>query len=150
MSDCGHSGCQGPLDHSKVEQIVSEHGQQVVGIMDDPQFCYTIGNAGLGLPELLIIGNLRTDLAMTVLNILGARQRMNGVALEEGLHDIEFTYPLKLVKAPEYAKEQYTIQAGQHIGREDYEVLQVLICDEAGLFPGDEGCDPKYAELELK
>ena len=104
-------------------------------------FFYTIGNAPWGLPELLLIGNLRPETAMLLLNPLGERMRSEGKPLSEGLLDIGWNYPVKVRKTGPAARERYTVQAGVSLGHEDYEVKQIMICDREGRFPGDIGCE---------
>lgn len=130
------------LEFSKV---VQHSGQAIQGVFPTAGdkfelFFYTIGNASRGLPELMVIGRLRNDTAMLLLNTLGAIMREKGKAFEEGLFDIDWNFPVKIRNAGAVVKDRFTVQAGQYLGREDYVVQQVMICDPRGRFPGDEGC----------
>lgn len=130
---------------AEIQRIVETCGQAVQGVFpskgeDFTQFFYTIGNAGRGLPELLVIGALRRETALELLNTLGGIMRDRGHPYEDGLVDIGWNFPVKFRTAGPSAREKYTVQAGEFLGNEDYSVQQVMICDREGRFPGDENC----------
>lgn len=133
---------------STIEANIARTGQHLVAVFDpeghEDNFTYSIGNAINGLPELLLIGNFPMQLAEMALNAVAEHQRNNGKPLDEGFLDIEWSFPFKIRKTSEAAKSGYTIQAGSYLGREDYDVLQVMICDKNGKYPGDEGCAPGF------
>jgi hypothetical protein len=56
---------------------------------------------------------------------------------------------MKLINANASAREEYTIQAGEHFGHDEYKVMQVLIPDEDGRFPGEDGCEEPYASVPV-
>lgn len=133
--------------------LIAEHGQMVMGVFpaaDDPDpvtgFHYTIGNAEKGLPELLMIGNFPPRLAQPVLNQIGAMMRDTRKAPPEGLLDLGEPYlvPFKVRKAGPAAREDYTIQATSRVAGADYEVLQIMLVDPAGKWPGEDGCHPDF------
>ena len=133
--------------HPMIDENIQNAGQHLFGIFDPDgvkdAFCYTVGNALHGLPELLFIANIPQHQQAMILNAVGAHMRETG-KLEEGLLDIEWTFPFKIRKCSDLAKENFTIQAGNYLGREDYEVYQVMICDPKGRYPGDEGIEPFF------
>lgn len=128
-----------------IERTIREHGQHLwaVGGSGHHPFVYTIGNHEKGLPELIVIG-LPFGLAAMILNYIGTMQRLNGKAFEEGLIDIELNHPVKLRKCGPRVKEHYTFQATFYYDTTDYDVYQVIMYDEAGRFPGDDGFDTTY------
>lgn len=132
----------------QIQSNIDRVGQHVFGIFptspDDEGFLYTIGNALRGLPELLIVGNIPLDIGCMILNVVGDHMRKSEKTLDEGFLDLDWTFPFKIRKCSDRAKEEYTVQCGQFLGREDYDVLQVMICDKAGKYPGEEGVDPRY------
>ncbi len=132
----------------EVRGNIEAHGQHVFIIFPEsirkPGFAYTIGNTARGLPELLLIGSFPPALAGRVLNELGAKMREDGRPLPEGLVDIGWSYPFRIRKAGPAARSRFTIQVGRHLGHENYEVLQVMICDVGGHYPGEKGCDPGF------
>jgi hypothetical protein len=42
-------------------------------------------------------------------------------------------------------KSEYTDQASNFHRTQHYRVMQVLICDKSGRYPGEEGCDEPFA-----
>ena len=130
----------------EVQANIDRAGQHVFGILGGSgnSWFYTIGNASLGLPELLLIGNFPPDLGKRILNDLGAKMREDRKPLPEGLLDIGWSFPFKIRAAGGDVRDRLTIQAGQYLGHENYAVLQVMICDKHGLYPGDAGCTPVF------
>jgi hypothetical protein len=131
----------------QVRQNVEAFGQHLFQIFGDAEtsgFTYTIGNAEHGLPELLIIGDFPPHISAALLNDLGAKMREDGRPLPQGLVDIGWSVPVKIRIAGPAARSRFTIQAGQYYGHDTYGVLQVMVCDPQGRFPGDDGCDPRY------
>src|SRR5215472_9890360 len=113
--------------HKDIENDIRRYGRSVmcIGAEDDsPAFAYTIGNVNVGLPELLMIGTLDG----APLNPLSQKMIERGSAFDDGeVVSIGGKYPVKIIDADERAHDDYTIQAGQYLGHEDYRVQQVLI-----------------------
>jgi len=137
--------------YDMVQQHIDQSGQHVFGIFPDAAagedgFYYTIGNALRGLPELLLIGSIDPPLATHILNTLGDYMRKNEHALPEGLFKPSTDWPhdFKIRKTGWRAKARYTIQATRFLEREDYVVLQIMICDPQGRYPGDPKCAKPY------
>ena len=132
-----------------IENDIQRYGRCVLcvgGEADSPPFAYTIGNWLRGLPELLIIGTIKGAL----LNNLSQKLIERGAAFEEGeLVNLGGKFPVKIVTADQRAQRDYTIQAGQYHGTEDYPVQQVLACDRSGHFPDDPACQPPYSTLPM-
>lgn len=136
--------------YDQVQHNIDTSGQHVFGIFPDNDagddgFYYTIGNAVRGLPELLLVGSFEPNLATFVLNTLGDHMRKSERALPEGLLRLpDWPHPFKIRKTGWRAKTRFTIQASRFHERDNYEVLQVMLCDPKGRFPGDPGCDKPY------
>lgn len=131
----------------EVKQNIDAFGQhlfQVFGEGAEPGFTYTIGNADRGLPELLLIGDFPSRIAAGLLNELGAKMREDGKPLATGLIDIGWSIPFKIRQTGSLARCRYTIQVDQYLGHDRYSVLQVMVCDENGYYPGDAGCNSRY------
>jgi hypothetical protein len=119
---------------------------------DDPDdtlpFSYTIGNQLRGLPELLIVCPLEAGLG--ALNILSDLMIERGRAFDDGeLVGIGGKLPVKVICADQRARDEFTVQAGQFFGTEDYDVQQVLAPDRSGRFPGEPDCDPPYRDVPV-
>src|SRR5262249_23556995 len=117
-----------------------------VGEPGSPPFAYTIGNWDKGLPELLLIGTTHGS----PLNELSQEMIKRDCAFEQGeLVHLGGKFPVKIITANESARTDYTIQAGQYHGTEDYPVQQVLIPDRSGRFPDEPECQRPYCEIPV-
>ncbi|MBV2149936.1 DUF4262 domain-containing protein [Sphingobium sp. AS12] len=136
-------------DHEMMRAIqnnIDRDGQHLFAIFPDdenPGFAYTIGNANLGLPELLIVGNFMPRIMGPILNELGRRMRAARAPLE-GDVSLGGRYPVRIRLTGPAAKWRYTLLANRYLGHERYTVLQVLLCDLDGRYPGEPACDPVY------
>lgn len=148
------------MDALREQQLehIQRHGRTLVGVFalqdsKDPindAFTYTIGNALKQLPELLIVG-LYDDRG--ILNALSEEMIRRGRAFDDG---DTFTFPgsskpVALCDAAESVKERYTLQATDILGGADkYRVMQVVLCDKAGLFPWTPGCAEPYSKVVVR
>jgi hypothetical protein len=139
--------------HRRTAAHIEREGRSIVGVFpvegeegDGLAFSYTIGNHLKGLPELLVIGTAQGFFLNTLSHLM--------IAAGHGFKDGETVRTsggkeVKLIRANAFAREEYTIQAGEHFGHDEYEVMQVLIPDKEGRFPGDEGCEKPYASVPV-
>ena len=141
MMDCDLAGFWSSIDHA-----ISAYGQAVIGTSGDcGKFSYTIGNAEKGFPELLCIGPFNQNSVCMILNIIGKSMREIGMAPREGITDWRgLQSPIMVRMAGAAARDECTIQAGQRLGHEHYEVLQIVLSDRNGRFPGNPSCDPVF------
>lgn len=126
-----------------IAAAIAQHGRMVLGVGGDPTFTYTIGNALVGKPELLCIGAL-PHAVTPFLNMLSERPGL-AATMDGEILDVGGAYGLKAIWCGPQAKTDYTNQAGIYLGREDYDLLQLLICDKKGRFPDEPGCDWPYS-----
>jgi hypothetical protein len=142
-----------------IRQDIAAYGQRMMGVMrtaDAPPefvpFTYTIGNHERGLPELLLIGNFDHGVVGYLLNTLGKQQRDRGKAFEpDELVDTGGEFPVKMMLPDlDVVRRDFTIQVGQYYRHEGYQVLQVLLCDKQGRYPGHPDCKPLFAEQTLR
>lgn len=132
--------------YAAIERNIAQSGQHLFLIFADgetPAFAYTIGNALLGPPELLLIGNFPPRVAGGIVNELGQRMREAGRPLEGDI-DVGGRFPVRVRRASAGARQAYTLQAGRYFRHEEYDVLQILLCDPGGTYPGEPGCEPGY------
>lgn len=132
----GHCHCDGP-DHS--------HGEEYNVLTKGLAFYYTIGNAEVGLPELLLVGDYVPSQAAGILNDLGERQRLRGEQFLDGEivkldPDAPFGLLIHTPKDQQLIREHLTVQVGQALGTESYQVLQVLAPDTIGRYAHDPLC----------
>jgi len=129
-----------------IQSNIDRAGQHIFAIFPDADtagFAYTIGNARLGLPELLIIGNFAPVLMASVLNEVGRRMRQTDQLPDKDI-DIGGAFPIRPRLAGAAARRAFTIQVGRFLGHEEYAVVQLLLPDPMGLYPGEARCDPRY------
>jgi hypothetical protein len=123
-----------------VRRDIEQCGRSIIAVPEGYGFAYTIGNHAAGLPELLVIGVAQRA---GFLNDLSQQMIVRGTTFEDGqLVDLGGRLPVKVIRAGNAARAEYTIQAGQYFGIEDYAVMQVLIPDRNGKFPGEPDCTP--------
>lgn len=129
-----------------VRQNIERCGQHIFAVFPDevqPAFIYTIGNASLGLPELLVIGNFTPHRIAPILNEVGAAMRKTGQP-PEGDIDLGGAFPVRARRASALAADRYTVQASEYLGSPDYDVVQLLIPDPCGRYPGEPDCERDY------
>ncbi|CAM5396915.1 DUF4262 domain-containing protein [Sphingobium scionense] len=129
-----------------IQSNIDRTGQHIFAIFPDADnagFAYTIGNARPGLPELLIIGNFAPILMASVLNEVGQRMRQTDHVPDKDI-DIGGAFPIRPRLAGAEARTAFTIQVGRFLGHDEYAVVQLLLPDPMGFYPGEPGCDPRY------
>ena len=143
--------------HPKLQKQTDDHvkqfGRTVIGVFDDEgtPFMYTIGNClKPGMPDLLLVG-ICSEQGKDMLNIASDVQNQRERAIEDGeLVSIGGQFPLKAIDVSNaHVRDEYTIQAGQYYGDEGYPVIQLLMCDKEGRFPGEPGCARPYSRQPL-
>jgi hypothetical protein len=137
------------LDAGVLDDI-RKRGRAIFNVCDDDQpFAYTIGNFIINLPELLLIGFLDGG---GILHRLSTHMIMTGRPFEDG--EI-FTLAgdsgrkVRLVRASSIARAEYTCAATRYAGYEDYAVMQVVMGDDHGRYPGETGCQPPYCNIPV-
>lgn len=134
-----------------VDANIKRHGRHLTGVVDTRPFMYTTGHAERhGLPELIILG-LAYPSAGRLLNAIGD---MMFTAADEGAAwtfprdvDLGGAFPARLqaVRNPAHVKDEFTCTCGRRLGHRDYRVVQVILCDKEGRFPGHPECAEPFA-----
>jgi Domain of unknown function (DUF4262) len=146
--------CQGtgPDMRRWLKRMIKQQGFGIMSVFDDHSnmFHYTIGNHGVGLPELLVIGgDQRTGGPLTD---LAKMMRKRKVAFANGeIVSLGGKYPVKVIDAncPE-VRANYTCGVFDHFKTRSYLVQQMLFSDRDGKFPDAEGCAEPYASLRVR
>lgn len=132
---------------SRINLIIAESGRMILGVSgtekdeeDHAVFSYTIGNSLSNKPELIMFGAHPQDAAKLF------NHMSENYELVPGLLDLGGKFPVKLLRAGEKCRQEYSIQAGQYLGNETYPILQVLAPDTKGRWPGDPDLEPGYAQ----
>ncbi len=135
--------------YEKMAKQIRNHGRSVINVMDDPPFTYSIGNAIAGLPELIVFG-LHPQDATPLLNVWSRIMVDRGAAFTDcELIDIGGRFPCMAGLCADHVRLDYTFQAGQFLGREDYPVVQIIVPDKSGRFPPDPLCDPAFSRAPV-
>lgn len=136
--------------YERIAMCVHESDRCCISVADDPSFAYTIGNALVGLPEMIVFGLHPRD-ATPLLNTWSKMMVQRAAAFRHCERiDVGGAFPcLAMVCDVPGVRAFFTIQAGQFLGREDYDVMQILVPDKAGRFPTDADCDPKYRAVPV-
>ncbi len=137
-----------------VDKHVAKDGRAVMGVFPEPEigkraFSYSIGNAKRGLPELLVIGLCGPD-GMWLINAMSKLMLQRGRKFDDGeMVDLGGLCPVCVVDASGAVRDEYTIQAGQWLGREDYPVQQIVMPDKTGRLPWHSGCAEPYRNIPV-
>lgn len=142
----------------KVDALVREHGWAVINVLESdahPEFDYTVGlSYSYGHPELIMVGFGDAAEAKSILNMLGARIRDEGVRYESGqLYDRIFANDYKalmLEAAPDTAERCIKVayaHARKHF-REPPRLLQLVMPDANRRFFYDPAYDPAMDTLQ--
>lgn len=145
-----------PVIKTRYDEMIARYGRAVQWVAPtvedidrhDPNstFSYSVGNSLKGYPELLVIGvDQRTGLV--VVNGLSELMLLNERAFKDGemVSLGEGALPLKVVQAGAMARYDYACLAGAYLGRQDYPIMQVVVPDSRGRFPGDPECMAPYS-----
>lgn len=135
--------------YAKMAANIARTGRSVLAVFpsaSSPGFVYTIGNSLKHLPELLVVCNLHPDQAIGLLNDCSEFMIERGREFADGEL---FRFPtmnvdMKAVHCVPSVREDYTFQAGQYLGHQDFRVTQILIPDAGGRFPPT--CDAPYSQ----
>lgn len=146
-----------PEYYEAIKDNILLHGRHCQAVMPcegdgSLPFVYTIGNHDRGLPELLLIGSCEGAIGH-VLNDLSEQMIAMGSAFKDGdtpsFGGDPSNMAVRVIRARPEVKDEYTIQTGQHYGHEDYAVMQVIVPDPNGKFPGDEGASTGWADVPV-
>ena len=138
--------------HRDTAGIIARYGRTIIGVgggdAGEPPFSYSIGNHLKGLPELLIIGSCQAPYLNEMSRLMIARGR----PFDEG--ELVKTLTLLLPMNAHHvgarvAWDEYCVQAGEHLGHDDYSLTQMVLSDKEGRFPGDDGCQEPWASLPV-
>lgn len=129
--------------HADLRHKIQQHGRSVLYVSSG--FSYTIGNFINGLPELLLLVPIPPNSANGILNDLSVAMIARGRRFDDNeTVSLGGKYPVLVFLASAVVKRRYTIQAGQFLGHENYDVMQVVLPDPNGFMPGDPRCAKGY------
>lgn len=130
-----------------VEESIAEESAGVLGVVDgkggSPAFCYTVGATAFGLPELLLVGSADPDFAGLLQDCVEIQIRRGRAFEDQERIDIGGAFPVLASQADSLMAEEYVRQASDFF-HQTVEVVQILVPDTAGRYPGDPDVDPIY------
>jgi hypothetical protein len=133
--------CQGAdAALENVKTFVEQGKWGIIGVYDaEPSFFYTIGLHDLGLPELILNGDFRPELAMACLNAAGQYMIDKELSLfqEHTLIDDLMNLPVAFGGVTDGSKQNYMYQAIRFHGTADFKAQQLIWSDRSGKFPWD-------------
>lgn len=140
------------MQSQRIHETIEKNGWAVQGVLatmdqvdPEPTWAYTVGMTDAGLPELMIIGNMRPDTLQTILNNavmqhlkkeIVAGQVLEGVAENplDGGADIRMQVRAASI---DYHVQQALNYYGDPYNREGrVRVLQIVWPDAKGAYPG--------------
>lgn len=125
---------------------VRQHGWTAITILDPTApYTYSVGFTAKGLPELVVFGIAPE----TVREVFGEvhREVLAGRPYRPGLYQPEgFGFPVWLLPIPEPTADTLIRVAIAEYGAA--EALQLVVPDEKGRFPWEEGCDPDFIRVQ--
>lgn len=135
--------------YDRIADGISNTGRSFISVAEDHPFTYSIGNALVGLPELIVFRLWPTD-ACPLLNTWSKMMIDRGAAFVDGeMIDIGGAHPCMAVACDDHVRQRYTVQAGRFLDAECYAVMQILVPDKSGRFPTDPACDPLYRDVPV-
>lgn len=134
--------------------IIGEQRRAIIFVGSTRKLCgfsYTVGNQEKNLPELLLLGRMKADVAAITLNALSELMIINRRAFLEGERpDLGSAHAPLIYSTCGGVKHDYTVQAGQFYRCESYNVQQVMMPDEQGRLPGDPLCHKDFRVANLR
>lgn len=140
----------------EVEGLVSDHGWTPIAVNHDdvaglPPYAYSVGfERTFGKPEVVMIG-FGTDMMQGLIQELGDGMKNRYLALpEEGglVYEVLQDMPVKMRPVPEAARRRLSRLAQAFYAPDEARLLQMLLPDPQGRFPGDDDCDPDYERYQ--
>jgi hypothetical protein len=139
------------------EKHIQDYGQSVTGVMESPRFFYSIGAAVSGIPDVIIIGNIPSEVGIELVNSACRQLRTNGGRLGQynNLLDEAIAYLLPCDDVTQLLEEGYAVrnellfESTQYIRRLPVgtpHYAQLVLPDKHGKFPWEKGYDHVFEQ----
>ena len=132
--------------YKRIRQNIETAGRMVLAVSDNPPFCYSIGNAERGLPEIYVAGIADSSMQW-IINEVSERMVAGDKFLDGAMISLGGAFPVKAVTMSDEGRLERLIQAGQYYGHDDYCAIQLIVPDTRGRFPDDPNCDEPYRSI---
>jgi len=137
----------------RIEGDIGRCGQFIQAVLASPPWCYTIGNADRGLPELVMVG-IDPYMTMGMLNDAGTAMRTDGRPYVDGEFltriasmpmRVDVVHPTQIA-----GRMQQSVYRESRLGRDPalLGALQLVWPDRSGRFPGEAGYDESFAPMQ--
>lgn len=138
---------------ASIDQGIAKHGVHIMYVYPSettPAFAYTIGLTTYGLPELIVFA-LRVEQAHPILQVLAEMGRLDPENLNPGVLKAGIMNIDTLLIDTDYDKaSEWAIQAFHYFEPEySVSVRQIVLPDEAGLYPWHEGYNANFNQPVL-
>ena len=118
----------------------------MIGVFDVPNpFYYTVGLHSKGLPELILFGPFRPELATALINTAAEHMADNSMAFVPGLVQHPdgglFNLPTVFARAVPEKSAEFCVQLHSFYHTQNIEVMQMIWPDTQGKFPWEVGSE---------
>lgn len=132
----------------QILDLVQSHGHALQYVLADPDlsipsFIYTVGLSAKGMPDLIVFG--LPQQASSIMNTIVEMAHDDRIELRDGQVIREAAnLPLKLRSIDQNKGFELALGARRFAQEGGYtaSLLQVVLPDAVGRFPGEDGCDP--------
>lgn len=138
-----------PIIKPAIDANIKTYGQAVIAcartkeVPEAVPYMYTIGLRARGQPELIFVGEASPDMGGLINKIC------ESLKLHIRFHDnmrvgIGTRHPFKLLTVGMKAKSQMQ-HCAAYWKTLDFDVMQIIMCDKEGRWPGDPDCSEPFA-----
>ena len=141
---------------SKITNIIESKGHAIIGTVSENEnspstLSYTVGLTHKGLPDLMMMG-FEHGLMQQLLNDAVLKMKdMGKITDPTRLSEVVRNYDVLLVPVPSHEAEKFAHVLKAYSaaeGKEEIELVQIILPDENGLFPNDDGCEQSIALVQ--
>lgn len=133
--------------------MIDRHGWMVQGVGGggteyEPSYCYSVGfSKNLGHPEVYMVG-FPFELTTSLINVVGNSIK-EGMRFDKACYSdvIVEGYPVAFMPLDRRSVIRHSA-IGRNMLNQMFDEVQMFLPDTAGLFPWDNGCDRRYAEIQ--
>lgn len=133
--------------HRIIKERIDMFGFMLQGVSDSSNpnfinFMHSIGLTAKSLPELIISGDLGEDLDTNIILAVMDSMQSRELQLNTEIRDILDGYPIKVIDVSgDNVKNNYAVILYDYYEGHDVKVYQILLPDDDGKFPDEEGYD---------
>lgn len=137
----------------KTKADIAKHGNCVFAIgghKSEPSYAYTVSDGNL---EFIVFGNIQPQAMQAILNTVWAAFKTPSADKPTDLNTSLQWYldspPIKLIEVSPFAAGKYMLFCQNVYGKLPKRVIQVLLIDKNGKYPGEIGYDESFPQVVL-